>query len=76
MLSHNDMWFLLYSITPSLEPVVVLCGEDLATSAVSVGMNGKQTYEDRPLLAARARGIVPVALVRRLKMTNNLYTCS
>ena len=75
MLSHNDMWFLLYSITPSLEPVVVLCGEDLATSAVSVGMNGKQPYEDHRLLLA-ARGSVPVALVRRLKMTNNLYTCS
>ena len=68
------MWFLLYSITPSLEPVVVLCGEYLATSAVSVGMNGKQPYEGLRLLAAR--GSVPVALVRRLKMTNNLYTCS
>ena len=55
------------SNTSSLEPVVVLCGEDLATSAVNVGMNGKQPYKDHPLPLA-ARRVVPVALVGWLEI--------
>ena len=49
------------SITPSLEPVVVLCGQYVAATAILLAVNGKQTDED-PTLSLIARRVVPVAL--------------
>ena len=53
------------STTPSLEPVVVLSGEDLAATAVLVAMNGKQPHECHPLPLV-VGCVVPVPLVRWL----------
>ena len=53
------------STTPSLEPVVVLSGEDLAATAVLIAVNGKQPDESHPLPLVACR-VVPVALVRWL----------
>ena len=63
------------SITPSLEPVVVLCGQDVAATAILLAMYGKQADKD-PTFPHIARRLVPVALVGWLmgrKTINCMY---
>ena len=69
LINHTacNMCSLFASTTPSLEPVVVLCGKDIAATAVLVAMNGKQTDESHSSnLSISGRRFMPVALVRWL----------